>query len=254
MLLLANGRSSDLSSPTRSSQTSANSCVLLSSDTIGRPKKGFTASGNVADLHCVPILAPFPHGIIYKGENQMRMQSYMFFLKEIQKEEKTAVFLLFFNTKWARSIIFVMIVWYLDAWEGRCYAFALFVPTRSAALGITFKASLMLCSHLHEQSGRTGNPRKLLKEGEYIHKSCDADPATIEHVVSMRARWSHAAHCFFFFSFQSMSSLCPHLSQNTWWRYTGWLHSGQCHSCTLFSVCLMSVLFIVCCVMFRGVL
>ena len=37
-------------------------------------------------------------------------------------------------------------------------------------------------------SGRTGNPRKLLKEGEYIHKSCDADPATIEHVVSMRAR------------------------------------------------------------------
>ena len=37
-------------------------------------------------------------------------------------------------------------------------------------------------------SGRTGNLRKLLKEGEYIHKSCDADPATIEHVVSMRAR------------------------------------------------------------------
>ena len=32
------------------------------------------------------------------------------------------------------------------------------------------------------------NQRKLLKEGEYIHKSCDADPATIEHVVSMRAR------------------------------------------------------------------
>ena len=34
------------------------------------------------------------------------------------------------------------------------YAFALFVPTSSAALGIAFKASLMLCSHLHEQSGR----------------------------------------------------------------------------------------------------
>ena len=34
-------------------------------------------------------------------------------------------------------------------------AFALFVPTSSAALGISFKASLMLCSHLHEQSGRT---------------------------------------------------------------------------------------------------
>ena len=67
-------------------------------------------------------------------------------------------------------------------------AFALFVPTISAALGIAFKASLMLCSHLHEQSGRTGNQRKLLKEGEYIHKSCDADPATIEHVVSMSAR------------------------------------------------------------------
>ena len=33
-------------------------------------------------------------------------------------------------------------------------AFALFVPTSSAALGIAFKASLMLCSHLHEQSGR----------------------------------------------------------------------------------------------------
>ena len=32
---------------------------------------------------------------------------------------------------------------------------ALFVPTSSAALGIAFKASLMLCSHLHEQSGRT---------------------------------------------------------------------------------------------------
>ena len=32
-------------------------------------------------------------------------------------------------------------------------AFALFVPTSSAALGIAFKASLMLCSHLHEQSG-----------------------------------------------------------------------------------------------------
>ena len=31
---------------------------------------------------------------------------------------------------------------------------ALFVPTSSAALGIAFKASLMLCSHLHEQSGR----------------------------------------------------------------------------------------------------
>ena len=30
---------------------------------------------------------------------------------------------------------------------------ALFVPTSSAALGIAFKASLMLCSHLHEQSG-----------------------------------------------------------------------------------------------------
>ena len=37
---------------------------------------------------------------------------------------------------------------------GLC-AFALFVPTSSAALGIAFKASLMLCSHLHEQSGRT---------------------------------------------------------------------------------------------------
>ena len=123
---------------------------------VGR-KIGLTASGNVADLHCVPILAPFPHGIIYKGENQMRVQSYMFFLKEIQKEEKTAVFLLFFNTKWVRSIIFVMIVWYIDAWEGRCYAFALFVPTSSAALGIAFKASLMLCSHLHEQSGRMRN-------------------------------------------------------------------------------------------------
>ena len=34
------------------------------------------------------------------------------------------------------------------------YAFALFVPTSSAALGIAFKVSLMLCSHLHEQSGR----------------------------------------------------------------------------------------------------
>ena len=33
---------------------------------------------------------------------------------------------------------------------------ALFVPTSSAALGIAFKASLMLCSHLHEQSGCTG--------------------------------------------------------------------------------------------------
>ena len=37
-------------------------------------------------------------------------------------------------------------------------AFALFVPTSSAALGIAFKASLMLCSHLHEQSGRTRKP------------------------------------------------------------------------------------------------
>ena len=37
---------------------------------------------------------------------------------------------------------------------GLC-AFALFVPTSSAALGIAFKASLMLCSHLHEQSGLT---------------------------------------------------------------------------------------------------
>ena len=35
---------------------------------------------------------------------------------------------------------------------------ALFVPTSSAALGIAFKASLMLCSHLHEQSGRTRKP------------------------------------------------------------------------------------------------
>ena len=34
---------------------------------------------------------------------------------------------------------------------------ALFVPTSSAALGIAFKASLMLCSHLHEQSGQTDN-------------------------------------------------------------------------------------------------
>ena len=36
-----------------------------------------------------------------------------------------------------------------------CDAFALFAPTSSATLGIAFKASLMLCSHLHEQSGRT---------------------------------------------------------------------------------------------------
>ena len=50
-------------------------------------KKGFTASGNVADSHCVPILAPCPHGIIHKGENQMRMQSYMFFF-EIGKKER----------------------------------------------------------------------------------------------------------------------------------------------------------------------
>ena len=35
---------------------------------------------------------------------------------------------------------------------------ALFVSTSSAALGIAFKASLMLCSHLHEQSGRTRRP------------------------------------------------------------------------------------------------
>ena len=33
-------------------------------------------------------------------------------------------------------------------------AFALFVPTSSAELCIAFKAILMLCSHLHEQSGR----------------------------------------------------------------------------------------------------
>ena len=40
-----------------------------------------------------------------------------------------------------------------------CNTFAPFVPTSSAALGIAFKASLMLCSHLHEQSGRTKKPQ-----------------------------------------------------------------------------------------------
>ena len=58
-------------------------------------KKGFTASGNVADSHCVPILAPYPHGIIHKGENQMRLQSYMFFWKRQNRKRKTAVNLLF---------------------------------------------------------------------------------------------------------------------------------------------------------------
>ena len=46
------------------------------------------------------------------------------------------------------------------SWEGaqetQGEQVALFVPTSSAALGIAFKASLMLCSHLHEQSGCTG--------------------------------------------------------------------------------------------------
>ena len=32
---------------------------LDSSDTVGNPvKKGLTASGNVADSHCIPVLAP----------------------------------------------------------------------------------------------------------------------------------------------------------------------------------------------------
>ena len=44
--------------------------------------------------------------------------------------------------------------WYNPSIVAYNYAFALFVPTSSAALGIAFKASLMLCSHLHEQSGR----------------------------------------------------------------------------------------------------
>ena len=95
MLLLANGRSSDLSSLTRSSRTSAKLWCFAIQWHYRSAQKGFTASGNVADSHCVPILAPYPHGIIHKGENQMRLQSYMFFWKRQNRKRKTAVNLLF---------------------------------------------------------------------------------------------------------------------------------------------------------------
>jgi len=70
---LANGRSSDFvltscSVFPRISRPHPSGLNLDLSDTVGNHiKKGLTASGNVADSHRIPVLAPSPHHPIQCG-------------------------------------------------------------------------------------------------------------------------------------------------------------------------------------------
>ena len=64
----------------------------------------------------------------------------------------------------------------------------MFYPQMSDRCYTDFHLFQICLTSVDYLSGRTGNQRKLLKEGKNIPKSCDADLATIEHVVSMRAR------------------------------------------------------------------
>ena len=75
---LANGRSSDFilircAIFPEISKLHPSDSVLTPVTLLATHKKGLTASGNVADSHRIPILAPSPHQPKFDvGENQMR--------------------------------------------------------------------------------------------------------------------------------------------------------------------------------------